>query len=110
MSALLKLLGFGHEEVWRQHHSVADNVALATLENTRGNTAQHIFLTFKLQSVAGIGSSLKASYHVIVWCEHINNFSFALIAPLQAEKHVNFSCVHFLCFMSVISCCSFSVG
>jgi len=83
VSALSQLLGLAHKEVGGQHHAIADDIDLATLENSGGNAAEHIFLALKLQGVAGIGSTLKAGYHVIVGREYVYDLTLALISPLK---------------------------
>ncbi len=83
VSALGQLLGLAHKEVGGQHHAIADDIDLATLENSGGNAAEHIFLALEFQGVAGIGSTLKAGNHVIVGREYVYDLTLALISPLK---------------------------
>ena len=79
------------------HHSVADDIGLATLENARRYRAEHVFLAVEFQRVTGIGTSLKTGYHLIAGRQHVHNLPFALVTPLQAEDHVNFfHCIRYL--------------
>ena len=90
---------FFHKEVWRQYDTIADNVHLATLENTRWDAAKNIFLSFELQSVTSIRSTLEAGYHIILRGQHIDHLTFSFIAPLKTQQDINFSLIHlFMCY------------
>ena len=94
MAACLECLCLVHEEIGSQHHTIADDIHLATLEDTRGNRAQHILLTFELQRMAGIRTTLEACNHIVLRGQHIDHLTFSFITPLQSEQDVNFSFVH----------------
>ena len=96
MTASLQCLGFLHEQVGSQDDTIAYDIRFVSLENTGGNGAKHIFLTFELQRMTGIRTSLEASHHIILGGEHINDLTFSFIAPLQAQQDINFSLIHFL--------------
>ena len=87
-----------HEEVRSEHHAIADNVHLTTLEDTRWNRAQHILLAFELQRVAGIRTTLETGHHIVLGGQHVDHLTFSLIAPLQTQQDINFSFVHNLSF------------
>ena len=95
MSTCFECLGLVHEEVRSQHHAITNNIHLAPLEDTRGNGAKHILLTFKLQCVASIGTTLKTSYHVVLRGQYIDHLTFSFVTPLQTEQDINFSLIHF---------------
>ncbi len=88
--AALEVAGLVHKQVGSQHDAVADDVDFVSLEDTRGNGSQDVFLSFELKCVARVGTALEACYHVVSWGEHIDHLAFALIAPLEAEKHIYF--------------------
>ena len=90
----LKCLGFVHEEVWSKHHTISNNVHLATLEDAGGDGTQHILLAFKFQRVTGIRSSLETGNHIVLRGQHIDHLTFSFVAPLQAQQDINFSFVH----------------
>ena len=48
-----------------------------------------------------IGSTLKTSYNVVAWCEHVHDLSFTFIAPLQSQQDINFTFVH-CCFIMCV--------
>ena len=84
--------------------SITDDVHLSTLEDTRGNTAQDIFLPLELQCVTGIWTALETGNHIITRGQHIDHLSFSFIAPLQSEQDVNFTFVHFFMIFYSVSC------
>ena len=45
---------------------------------------QHMLYAVELQRVSGIGTTLKACYHVVLRRQHVDHFSFSLVAPLEA--------------------------
>ena len=96
MAALFQCLGFVHEEVGSQHHTIADDIDLTTLKDTRGDRAQHVLLAFELQRVAGIGTALKTGNNIILRGQHIDHLAFSFIAPLQSQQDVNFTLIHLL--------------
>ena len=90
----LKCLGLVHEEIRSEHYAIADNVHLATLEDARGDRAQHILLAFKLQRMTCIRASLETGNHIVLRGQHIDHLTFSFVAPLQAQQDINFSFVH----------------
>ena len=83
MAALLQFLGLIHKQIRGQNHTIAYDVDLAPLEDTRRNGTKYILLAFKLQCMSGIRTALKPSHDIILRCQHINNLPFAFIAPLE---------------------------
>ena len=51
------------------------------------------FFTIKFDGVAGIGTSLKTCNDIIARSQHIHDFAFSLIAPLEPKQNVNFHCL-----------------
>ena len=84
VSRRFERLGFRLEEGRVEHYTVADDVHLVTLEDSGGNGAEHIFLSFKLKRMTGIRSALETSYYVIVRGQHVDNFTFAFVSPLES--------------------------
>ena len=97
-TSLAECLSFLHEEYRIKHHTVADEVGFFVLEDAGGDGAEHIFLAVELQSVTGIGPSLETCHNVVARSEHIHNFTFTLVAPLEAEQNVNFH-IFSVCFL-----------
>lgn len=91
-------LGLLAEEHGIEHHAVADDVGLAALEDAGRNRTQDILLTAEFQRVTGIGTALEAGHHFIAGRQHIHDFSFSLVPPLQAEDHIYFFIVTGLLF------------
>ena len=98
MTALLKILSLTHKEVWSQNYTIADDVHLTTLENTRRDRAKHILLALKLQCMSSIRTTLETSNDIILRGQHVNHLTFTFIAPLQTQQDIYFTCVHFLSF------------
>ena len=49
--------------------------------------------------MTGVGATLEAGYHIILWGQHVDHLSFTFIAPLQTEQDVNFTLIHCLSFV-----------
>ena len=71
-------------------HTVADDVEGVFSEHATGNGVQHVLDAIKLQGVSGIGSALESGDHVVLRGEHVHDFAFAFVAPLEAEQDINF--------------------
>ncbi len=70
-----------------ENHAVANDAALALMEDARRNQVQDGFFVADHQGVAGIVAALEA-YHIIgVLGVDVNNLAFALIAPLGAHNY-----------------------
>ena len=65
-------------------HTVANQVNLLAVENTRRDNMQHMFRAVEFERVARIGATLETRHHIIVGSEHIDNLSLALVTPLQS--------------------------
>src|SRR5579862_2515018 len=68
-----------------EHDTVANNAAAAGAQHATRNKLQHKFLAIDNDGVAGIVASGIAGYDGKVLREHVDNFAFALIAPLGAN-------------------------
>ena len=82
MSAALKVFGLCHEEVGGHYNAVADDVDLATLEYSRRDAAEDIFLALKLKCVTGVGAALEPCHHIILGSQNVDYLSFTFVAPL----------------------------
>ena len=76
--------GLSLEESRIEHYAISDDIHLVALENSRRNRAEYILLTFELQCMTGVRSALKTSHHVVTRRQHIDDFAFAFVAPLQS--------------------------
>ena len=50
---------------------------------------KNVLNPIEFKSVSCIGPALKARNHIIVPGQDVNNFTFALVAPLQAKEYVS---------------------
>ena len=41
-----------------------------------------------MDGVTGIRPSLETCYYLVGFCQNIHNFTFSLVAPLQAKNHI----------------------
>ena len=71
-------------------HAIANQVLLAFVENTARNGVQYVLSPIKFQGMTGIGAALKAGYDVVLRGEHVHNFPFPFVPPLESEQYVNF--------------------
>ena len=94
MAALLKILCLSHEEVWSKNNTITDDIYLTTLEDTRRDRAEDVFLSFELEGVTCVRTALETGYYVILGGQHIDHLTFSFVAPLQTEQDINFSFVH----------------
>ena len=94
MSALLKILSLSHEEVWSKNNAITDDINLTTLEDTRRDRAEDVFLSFELKGMTCVRTTLEACYYIILRGQYIDHLSFTFIAPLQTEQDIYFT-VHF---------------
>jgi hypothetical protein len=69
-------------------YAVADNVDTAIAEDTRRYGVKHIAFVIEMERVARIGSALEAGDYVVTGRQHVNNFAFAFVAPLQTENYI----------------------
>ena len=83
VAALFKVFCLIHEEIGRQYHAVTDNVYLVTLENARWNGTKHVLLSFELERVSSVRTSLETGYNVIAWSQHIHDLTFTFVSPLK---------------------------
>ena len=104
MTTGLERLGLLHEKVGSQDDTITYDIGLTPLEDARGYRAKHILLTFELQCMSRIRTTLETSHHIILRGEHINNLTFSFVAPLQTQQDINFTLIHcFLSFFLVLS-------
>ena len=66
------------------HHAVADDVDRAVPENARGNRVQHVLLALEVEGVPCVRAALEPGDHPVGGSEHVHDFPFSLVAPLQA--------------------------
>ena len=78
----LQCFGLGFEQSRVQYHPVTDDVYLIALEYAGRDGAEHVFLSFKLQRMPGIGASLKAGHDIVSRGQDIDDLAFAFVAPL----------------------------
>ena len=101
MSALLEILCLSHEEVWSKNNAITNDIYLTTLEDTRRDRAEDIFLSFEFEGVTSVRTTLEACYNIILRGQYIDHLSFTFIAPLQTEQDIYFT-VHFLFYFFIL--------
>ena len=82
MSACFQCFGLSLEQSRIKHYSIAYNIHLVSLKNSRRNGTEHIFLSFKFKCMSGIRASLKTGYYIITGSQHIDDLTFTFVAPL----------------------------
>ena len=70
-------------------HAVTDDIDRIRTEDAGGNRVQHETVPVEDEGVSGVGAALEAGDHLVIRGQDIDHLSFALVAPLQAEDHVN---------------------
>ncbi len=70
-------------------NAIADDVLGAFAEHAARDGMKDVLLAVKNQRVSGVGSALEARDDVVLRGEDIHDFSFSLVAPLEAQKHIN---------------------
>ena len=97
-----KLLGLGHEEVWSDDASVADDVELPLVENARGDAAQDELLAIEDDGVAGVWTACEACHYVVFGCEDVHHLAFAFVSEDDAQQGIHFSFCHYVTVVCVI--------
>ena len=83
VSRLRQFFRLFHKQQRVKHHTIADDVHLAPLEDTRRDTTKHVLLSVELEGMPCIGSSLETGYHIITRRQYIHHLAFALVPPLE---------------------------
>ena len=68
-----------------EHHAVTDDVEDVAAKNTRRNLVKHVLKTTEFERVPRVGATLKPGYHLILRSQHVHNFTFSFVAPLEAH-------------------------
>ena len=69
-------------------HAVAHHVDRFGMEDPRGDGVQHVLDPVEFEGMPGIGPALKAGDDIIIAGENVNDFSFSLVSPLEAEQQI----------------------
>ena len=70
-----------------EHHAIADYAGAFGPENAAGHKLQNKFLAIDDDSVSGVVAAGIAGYHFKCLCEDVDNFAFALVAPLGPDDY-----------------------
>ena len=65
VAGCLQCFSFRFKQRRVEHHAITDDIYFITLENSRRNGTEHIFLTFKLQCMTGVRATLKTCHHIV---------------------------------------------
>ena len=86
--ALLESLHFLHQGERIDDDSVADDVDDFASENSGRNQMENVFFGTVFDGMARVVSALKSDDHIGVASEYIDDFTFTLVTPLDADEHV----------------------
>jgi len=64
--------------------SCVGDPAVSVPENARGNRVQHVLLALEVEGVPCVRAALEPGDHPVGGSEHVHDFPFSLVAPLQA--------------------------
>ena len=81
-----KRLHFFEQRGQVDHHAVADHGLHARAQNAAGDQLENEFLLADEDGVAGVVAALIARDDIETLGEQIDDFAFALIAPLRAKN------------------------
>jgi len=87
--AFFEGLEFAAQDDRVEHDAIADEIDEVWAEDSGGNRVQDVFVTTKFEGVAGIWAALETGDDVVLSGEVVYNFTFPLIAPLEAENYVD---------------------
>ena len=87
-SALFESLHFLHQGEGIDNDAVADDVNDFASENSGRNQMKNVLFRTVLDGMPRVVSALKSDDHIGVASEYINDFTFTLVAPLDADEHV----------------------
>ena len=71
------------------HHAVAHHIDRLFVENARGDGMQYVFYPAEFQRVSGVGAALETGDDVVAGREHVHDFSFAFVSPLETQKKID---------------------
>src|SRR5438309_10999120 len=86
-SGIAKLARLFQERNRIQHHAIANHTPAAASQHAARYKLQHKLCAVDDDGMAGIMSAGIAGYDGEVLRQHVNDFSFALVAPLGANDH-----------------------
>ena len=61
-----------------------------------------------MERVSCVRTALEACYNRIVSCEHINDFTFSFVAPLEAEYYIKFHC-RYIVILLIFNCLEWEI-
>ena len=68
-----------------EHDTIAEQAALARMQNARRNLVQDEFILTDMYGVAGVGAALIAGDDGYGATQHVDNFAFTFVAPLGTD-------------------------
>jgi hypothetical protein len=74
-----------HQYVWVDHDAIAEDAYFALVEHSGRNEANDSFLPVDDQGMTGVVTALKPHDDIGLLGEQVDHFSFAFIAPLNAN-------------------------
>src|SRR5205807_809056 len=85
-AALTEGIELGEQRLRIEHDAVADQ-AHGALDDPRGNLVQYELAGGRMDRVASVSAALIAYHEIGALGEHVDDFPFALVAPLGADNH-----------------------
>ena len=79
------------EDAGLNKDAVAYHVDLVFVENAGRDDMEDMLDAAKLNGVTGVGAALETGYDIVLWGEDINDFSFALVSPLETQQNIYFA-------------------
>src|SRR6516165_10574023 len=86
-SQLTQAIHLGYKRDWIDNHAVSDHADLAVPQDSRRNQMQHIFHAAVDDGMPCIIAALAANNNVSPRSKDVDNFSFALVAPLHSDQN-----------------------
>src|SRR5690606_13804588 len=66
-----------------ENNTIPNYISNVFSKNTRRYLMQYMFYAIELKCMPRIRAALKSCYDIVLGCQHIHNFPFTLIAPLE---------------------------
>ena len=88
-AAGVQFLHLFHQGFGVDHHPRADNATHAGVQHAGGNLVEDVLLIVDNDSVSGIGATLAADDPLHLRGQHVDDFAFPFVAPLNAHNRHN---------------------
>jgi hypothetical protein len=79
------------KDVRLDEYAIADYIHFVFVENARRYNVKDMLDAAEFDGVAGIGAALETGDYIVLGCEYINDFSLALVSPLETQQNIYFA-------------------